>query len=171
MEIKFFFERDDDKRSVNFQNLVKHIDEYLKEHPDLELNKIEHCDPDGHYVYALVSFKENEAKIKTLESLVQNLTAKVEEQRLKIDDLESSLNLAKESLFSKNIINDVNKDIVESIKNVCPEGHPAKKIAEEMLQSKDVPDEVIDKMVDDMDKGLSAREVVDEAISSLDDGV
>lgn len=171
MEIKFFFERDDEKRSVNFQNLVKHIDEYLKEHPDLELNKIEHCDPDGHNVYALVSFKENESKIKTLESLVQNLTAKVEEQRMKINDLECMLSHAKESLLSKDIVNDVNKDVVEAIRDACPEDHPAKKIAEEMLQPNDVPDEVVDKMVDDMDKGLSAREVIDNAISSLDDGV
>lgn len=171
MEIKFFFERDNGRRSENFQSLVKHIDEYLKEHEDLEFNKIEHCDPDGHNAYALVSFKENEAKIKTLEGLVQNLTAKVEQQRIKIHDLECMLSHAKESLFSKNIINDVNKDVVESIKNACPEGHPAKKIAEEMLQPNDVLDEVVDKMVDDMGKGLSAREIVDEAISSLDDGV
>lgn len=171
MEIKFFFECNENRRSYNFQNLVKHIDEYLKEHPDLELNKIEHCDPNGYEVYALVSFKENEAKIKTLESLVQNLTAKVEQQRIKINDLECMLSHAKESLLSKNIVNDVNKDVVEAIRGACPEDHPAKKTAEGMLQPDDVPDEVVDKMVDDMDKGLSAREVIDEAISSLDDGV
>lgn len=144
MTLEFFFENDDDKSSENFRNLVKHINEYLKEHPELEFNKIEHCDPDGHYVYALVSFKENEAKIKTLENLIQNLTAKIEEQKLKIEDLENSLSIAKESLFGKNIINDVNKDIVESIKNACPEGHPAKKIAEEVLQSIEVPEGVYD---------------------------
>lgn len=169
MEIKFFFENDSSRRSYNFRSLVGHIDEYLKEHPNLEFNKIEHCGPDGREVYALVSFKENESKLALLEGLVQTLTAKNEVQRLKIEELEQSLSLAKESLFGKNIINDVNKDVVESIKNACPEGHPAKKIAEEMLQPNDVPDEVIDKMIDGMDKGLSTREVVDGAISSLDD--
>ena len=184
MTLEFFFERDENKRADNFQMLICHINEYVKEHPELEFNKIEYCDPSGWEVYALVSFKENEAKIKTLESLVQNLTAKVERQRIKINDLERSLDFAKEcfaeeSLFGKNIVNDVNKDVVESIKNACPEGHPAKKIVEEMLQPNAVPDklinkipdEVVDKMVDDMDKGLSAREVIDNAISSLDDGV
>lgn len=134
MEIKFFFENDESRRSYNFRNLVKHIDEYLKERPDLELNKIEHCDPNGHEIYALVSFKENSSKIKTLESLVQNLMAKTEEQRMKINDLECMLSHAKESLLSKDIVNDVNKDVVESIRDACPEGHPAKMIAEKMLQ-------------------------------------
>lgn len=170
MEIKFFYERDEDKRSWNFQKLVKHIDEFLKEHPDLEFNKIEHCDPSGWEIYALVSFKENESMISTLKCMVQNLTAKVEEQRMKINDLECMLSHAKESLLSKDIVNDVNKDVVEAIRDACPENHPAKKIVEGMLQPNDVPDEVVDKMVDGMNKGLSAREVVDEAISSLDDG-
>ena len=94
MTIEFFFENVEDKRSRNFQSLVKHINDYLKEHPDFELNKIEHCDPKGPDVYALVSFKEKEkpsqkqeAKIKTLECLVQALTEKVEEQRLEIERL------------------------------------------------------------------------------------
>ena len=90
MMIEFFFENCEDKRSRNFQSLVKHINNYLKEHPDLELNKIEHCDPKGTDVYALVSFKENESKIKPLEGLVQALTAKVEEQRLEIERLEKA---------------------------------------------------------------------------------
>lgn len=42
MMIEFFFENVEDKRSRNFQSLVKHINDYLKEHPDFELNKIEH---------------------------------------------------------------------------------------------------------------------------------
>ena len=97
MMIEFFFENVEDKRSRNFQSLVKHINDYLKEHPDFELNKIEHCDPKGPDVYALVSFKEKEkpsqkqeAKIKTLECLVQALTEKVEEQRLEIERLEKA---------------------------------------------------------------------------------
>ena len=90
MIIEFFFENCEDKRSRNFQSLVKHINDYLKEHPDLEFNKIEHCDPKGPDIYTLVSFKENGAKIKTLECLVQTLTAKVEEQRLEIERLEKA---------------------------------------------------------------------------------
>lgn len=87
MIIEFFFENCEDKRSRNFQSLVKHINDYLKEHPDFELNKIEYCDPKGPDVYALVSFRE-EAKIKTLECLNKALIEKVEEQRLEIERLE-----------------------------------------------------------------------------------
>lgn len=90
MIIEFFFENCEDKKCRNFQSLVKHINDYLKKHPDLELNKIEHCDPKGTDVYALVSFKENGARIKPLEGLVQALTAKVEEQRLEIERLEKA---------------------------------------------------------------------------------
>lgn len=93
MVIEFFFENVEETRSRNFQNLVKHINDYLKEHPDLEFNKVEHCDPKGPDVYALVSFKENGARIKPLEGLVQALTAKVEEQRLEIERLEKSQRL------------------------------------------------------------------------------
>lgn len=93
MVIEFFFENVEETRARNFQNLVKHINDYLKEHPDLELNKTEHCDPKGPDVYALVSFKENSARIKPLEGLVQALTAKVEEQRLEIERLEKSQRL------------------------------------------------------------------------------
>ena len=95
MVIEFFFGNHEDKRSRNFQGLVKYINGYLEEHPDLELNRIEHCDPKGPDVYALVSFKEKmkpnheqESKIKTLECLVQTLTEKVKEQRLEIERLE-----------------------------------------------------------------------------------
>ena len=98
MVIEFFFENVEETRSRNFQNLVKHINDYLKKHPDLELNKIEHCDPKGPDVYALVSFKENGARIKPLEDLVQALTAKVEEQRLEIERLEKAQKPATEAV-------------------------------------------------------------------------
>lgn len=153
MTLEFFFECNEDRRSYNFRNLIKHINDYLEKHPDLEFNKIEHCDPNGYEVYAVVSFKENEKKIEDLKNKTIDLISTNSKLEEEVHELKYELNFAKEAMLSKSIVNWLNEDTLYTIQAAIPDGHPARDIIENIISMRHAD---ISGSISSLDGGVNA---------------